>query len=682
MSVLQYVLAGLALGAIYAIASASLVVTHVSSGVFNFAFGAMAFAVARFYYFLHTESGWPIVAAAVVSLGIFAPALGALLYALLFRHLRLRPPLIKVVATIGVSVALPPAIDLIFGKLPNATAPGLAPTPVAVFHPFGATVTMDQIVNYLGLLTVVCVGVAVLRLTDVGLRIRALVDSPALTGLSGVNSSRVSLGVWAATTTLAGLAGILVAPTAGLTTEGMTFLMAAAFAAVVAARLTSLPIAVLAALAMGVVTTVVQRYLDPESALSAQVVPSIPFAFMLLFLLYYAARGLVGDGPAGGTLDRAIRVEDGGARGADHRPGQRSPSAVASAAGLFVVAALPLVLDEYWAGLVASGLALSLVLLSYTLATGEGGMLWLCQITFAGLGALISAELTTTYGWPPLAAVLIGAVPVLALGVAIGLLSIRLGDLYVALVTLTFGLLVQTLVFTRDRFNNYGQGVAMSRPGFAEDDRVFAYLTLVAFAVLALFLVNFRRSTAGLAIIAVRWSEDGSRTVGLSIVRTKLLVSALATYIAAVGGGFLAMDAQAALLDSYNVFGGLIWLAVLVTIGSRSPAAALVAGLSFHLLPGVFHTYLPTGWGEVPVLLFGLGAIMVAKDPDGVLAMHARQLRGLMDRRAGRRADPVPSDGAGAPPPSPAGNGTLPASGPDDRPKASSESELTGGERA
>ncbi|TDC91596.1 ABC transporter permease [Actinomadura sp. 7K507] len=663
---LQYVLAGLALGAIYAIASASLVVTYVSSGVFNFAFGAMAFAVARFYYFLHTENGWPIVAAAAVSLGIFAPLLGALLYGLLFRHLRLRPPLIKVVATIGVSVALPPAVDLIFGKLANTTAPGLAPVPLKVFHPFGATMTMDQVVNYLGLAVVLVAGVAVLRFTDAGLKIRALVDSAALSGLSGVNASRVSLGVWAATTTLAGLAGILVAPTAGLSTDGMTYLMAAAFAAVIAARLTSLPIAVLAALAMGVVTTVSQRYLDPESALSAQIVPSIPFGFMLLFLLYYALRGRAGDGPAGGALDRAIRVEDVGAGGAAPRPGLRSPSTAAAVAALVVVAALPLVLDEYWAGLAVTGLALSLVLLSYTLVTGEGGMIWLCQITFAGLGALVSAELATSYGWPPLVAVVVGALPVVVLGVAIGLLTIRLGDLYVALVTLTFGLLVQTLVFTRDRFDNYGQGVPMPRPGFAEDNRVFAYLTLGAFIVLALLLINFRRSTGGLAMSAVRWSEDGSRTVGLSIVRTKLLVSAIATYIAAVGGGFLAMDSQAALLDSYGVFGGLVWLAVLVTIGSRSPAAALVASLSFHLLPGVFHTYLPISWAEVPVLLFGFGAIMVAKDPDGILAMHARQLRGVLDRRArgpAVAAAPGPAGGlAGTPEPSP-------------------ESEPTGGER-
>lgn len=632
---LQYLFAGLALGAVYAIASVALVATYVSSGVFNFALGSMAFTVARFYYFLDTEQGWPILPAAAVSLLLFAPALGAVLYWLLFRHLRLRSPLIKVVATIGLSVALPPAVELVFGKLANVTAPGLAPTPLKVFHPFGAAVNLDQVMTYLGLAVVLTAGVAVLRFTDIGLKVRALVDSEALTGLSGVDPARVSLGVWAVGTVLAGLAGILIAPTAGLSVQGMTYLMAAAFAAVVAARLTSLPAAVAVALSMGVVTTVIQRYLDPESPLSARIVPSIPFAFMLLFLLYHALRRRAADQPVGGALDRAIRAEGGAADdgAADARRGGPDPSLVGAGITLLVVAALPLVLPEYWAGLTATGLALAIALLSYTLVTGEGGMIWLCQITFAGLGAVLSAELAAFHGWPPLLAVFGGALLVVAVGAVIGLLTIRLGDLYVALVTLTFGLLVQTLVFTHDRVHDYGVGTAMPRPGFAEDTRVFAYLALGTFLLLGLLIVNLRRSTAGLAMSAVRWSEDGARTLGLSVVRMKLLVSALATYTAAVGGGFLAMNSQSSMPDSYNVFSGLVWLAVLVTIGSRSLVAALVAGLSFHLFPGVFHSYLPSAWAEVPVLLFGLGAVMVAKDPDGVLAAQARGLRRLLARR-------------------------------------------------
>jgi branched-chain amino acid transport system permease protein len=122
-------------------------------------------------------------------------------------------------------------------------------------------------------------------------------------------------------------------------------------------------------------------------------------------------------------------------------------------------------------------------------------------------------------------------------------------------------------------------------------------------------------------------------------------VSGLATYVAAVGGGFLALNFQSSLPDSFNPFIGLIWLAVLVSVGSRSITAALVAGLVFALLPGVFQTYLPAGWTHLPTILFGLGAIMLARNPEGVIAMHARQLADLTRKRSDRRGRSEPGRG-------------------------------------
>ena len=115
-----------------------------------------------------------------------------------------------------------------------------------------------------------------------------------MTSLSGINPGRVAVGVWAVSAMLAGLAGILVAPTNGLTPEGMATLMAAAFAAVVAARLRSLAGAVAVSLAMGVVTDVVQEYLPPGSSFTAAIIPSIPFAFILIFLVIYLLRAGIG----------------------------------------------------------------------------------------------------------------------------------------------------------------------------------------------------------------------------------------------------------------------------------------------------------------------------------------------------------------------------------------------------
>lgn len=632
---ISYVVAGIALGAIYAVASSALVITYASAGILNFAFGAMAFAAARCYYALNTELGWPILPAALVALGIGGPGLGVLLWALLFRFLAGRPPAVSIVATIGLSVALPPLANLAFGARSVAAAPGLAPQPVAVLSVFGVAVNFDQLITYACVLVVLVVGTVVLRVSDMGLRVRAMVDSPALTTLSGSDPARITVGVWAFSGGLAGLAGVLLAPTAGLTVGGMTGLMAAAFAAVVAARLTQLPVAVLVSVAMGVTTAVAQWLLPTGGALAAAVVPAIPFLFMLAFLILHVARGRSGGtdgGRAGGTLDRAVAPAVRTSEVERGTPGSnRRPLPIGALIGVGALLALPLIVSGYWAGLLALGLAYALALLSYTFVTGEGGMIWLCQITFAGGGAIVAAALATHAGFSPLPAVLVGALAMVPIGLAIGLLTIRLGGIYVALVTLTFGLLVETLVYPLSEISQFGQGITLDRPIFAADQASLSYLVIGFLLLVVLFLFNLRRSTTGLALVAVRWSEPGARTMGISIVAMKLLVSGLATFVAALGGGFIAMVTGAAAPETFLTFNGLVWFAVLVSFGSRSIGAAVLGGLLFVLLPAAF-TMLPTAYAEVPALLFGLGAILVARHPEGALAVNAALVRSLLDR--------------------------------------------------
>ncbi len=635
---LQFVIAGLVLGGIYAIASAGLVITYTSSGILNFAFGALAFFIARFYYYLHTQESWGIVPAAVVSIGIAAPALGVVLYAVLFRHLRLSSPLIKVVATIGLLVAIPSLATLIFGNQAIQQAPGLAPEPVHVYQFLGVPVTLDQIIVYICVLLTVVVGAVVLRYTDVGLKVRAMVDSPAMTDLSGTNPTTISVGVWAVSTFFAGLCGVLAAPIIGLDPDNFTLLIAASFAAVVAAKLRSLPIAVAVGLLMGVATSLFQRYLPPASNWTTEIIDAVPFMVIAVVLVYnLVRRGRVGDTEGwGGALDRAIMPQG------ESRLGGSTESVVEEASLNFfgkyagpvvliaVVAALPLIVQGYWVGLMAEAFAYGVIFLSWTIVTGEGGMLWLCQITFAGVGALTTAQLANNHGWPVLAAVVAGGVVALVMGIIVGFLSIRLGDLYVALVTLTFGLLMENLVFTLPSFVNQGLGLNLNRPSFATTDLSYTYVCLAAFIIIALFIVNFRRSTTGLALNAARWSEAGARTSGISVVQMKVIAGGLAALIAGIGGGLLALAQTTFQPSEFATFAGLVWLAVLVTIGVRSNAAALMAGLSFVMLPALTQAYLPTWTANILPVLFGLGAISAAKYPDGALAEQSRRLRRLL----------------------------------------------------
>jgi branched-subunit amino acid ABC-type transport system permease component len=260
--------------------------------------------------------------------------------------------------------------------------------------------------------------------------------------------------------------------------------------------------------------------------------------------------------------------------------------------------------------------------------------------------------------------------------------------------TLAFSLLVEQLVFARGEFDNFGAGVAISRPiflGVDFNDRTNFFLLLaVVFCVVAALVVNLRRSTTGLVLASMRSSEPAAATVGVSIVRSRLLAFAVSSFIAGLGGALYAVTIERAQPTSYNVLIGIVWLAIVVTWGVRSVFGALLAGIVFAVVPqklsfilvlallftvggllarlvmsrrirtpvgaamavavgvvgivgvklligiDVPETVAGVSTRDMPTLLFGLGAIFLAREPRGVLFNIVNRLRLRQAQRESR----------------------------------------------
>ena len=84
-----------------------MVLTYQTSGIFNFAHGAVAFVTAYFFYQLNTGQGVPVVPAAILSVVVFAPLLGLALDRILLRRLATAPVYARIVGTVGLLIALP-----------------------------------------------------------------------------------------------------------------------------------------------------------------------------------------------------------------------------------------------------------------------------------------------------------------------------------------------------------------------------------------------------------------------------------------------------------------------------------------------------------------------------------------------------------------------------------------------
>jgi branched-chain amino acid transport system permease protein len=305
---------------------------------------------------------------------------------------------------------------------------------------------------------------------------------------------------------------------------------------------------------------------------------------------------------------------------------------------------LTFTMAPFWTSYLPQGAAIAVIFLSYTLVTGEGGMIWLCQITFAGIGALTAAQLATERGWPVEIAVLAGGVLAGVVGLIVSLITVRLGALYTALVTLTFGLLVERLVFTRDTFAQRGIGVPIDPPSYVDTDAKLTILCLAVFLLVAYFIINLRRSTTGLALNAVRWSEAGARTIGVSPRQSKVMVGSIAAVVAGIGGGLLAIANGTALPANFSTLEGIIFLATLVAMGVRSNAGALIAGLTYTLSPAMLQVYVDPVWAPVPIILFGVGAVYLTRNADGWIPELGGQLYWLAERasRVVKRSDEPP----------------------------------------
>ncbi|HXY92456.1 MAG TPA: branched-chain amino acid ABC transporter permease, partial [Acidimicrobiia bacterium] len=385
-----YFISGLVVGGIYAIFVLGLVLTYKSSRIFNFAQGAMAFFVAATYHSLHSEYGWSIPVAGVVAILAVAPLLGLFLWAVLFRLLTGTSETVRLVSTIGLYVALPALTVMIWGEEPFITAPGLAPTPVAVWHVFGVGINADQ-VAVLAAAIAIAVGMTLfLRYTTFGLQVRGAVDAPRVASLTGTNTALVSALSWMVGTTTAGLAGVLLSPIRGLDPFNFTLLLIASFAAVVIARLESLPLAFAGAMLLGLAQEISVKYIpnDAPQVIVSGLRPSIPFLIMAFFLFAYS--GLGREKYARDRMPSSGRTTPEVSRAPLWR---RLVAPVLVLLAVFVV--VPDLVSGFWLGIVGSGIALSIIFLGQTVVTGEGGMISLCQITFAGIGAIASAQLIT-----------------------------------------------------------------------------------------------------------------------------------------------------------------------------------------------------------------------------------------------------------------------------------------------
>jgi branched-chain amino acid transport system permease protein len=639
----QYLIAGLATGGIYAIFSMSIVVTYNASRVFNFAQAGIAFALAYLFYEFNTVKHLSVPVSFVLVVLVIAPLLGLALWWLLLGRLAEQPTVVKIAATIGLQVALSGAVLVAFGHQQIASVHGLISSPRELFRIAGVNVSNEQFLIIMVALAIGVLGAVVLYGTPAGLVVRGSVDSPLMSVLVGTNPKRVAACVWMAGTAIAGIAGILVMPQIGLDSTSFARFMAASLAGVVIGRLTNVWLAFGGAILVGVAQSVITPYLPSTGLAASAIQPSLPFAFMVLAMMYHLrSRHVREEAMAREVASVASKVQQ---RLANQAALLRSKDGswdryVGWVVLAVVLVVTPFVLTGSWLGTVVAGLAFAVVFLSNRAVTAEAGIINLCQVTLAGIGAVAVGQLTTVYHVPVLLAVLLSAVVGGIAGIVVGLVCLPLGQLYAAITTFAIALLADQSLFVYSNYSNFDSGVIVSRPSIGSftfsSNLSFYILLLVILAVLIFLLYRLRRSMTGLLFASLRSGRSRAETFGFRVNTARMAAFILGAGIAALGGALIATNQLVAYPAQFDAVTGLTWFAVAVAQGSGSMGGAVVAGVSLSVLPQVFSIFLPARLGDVPTVLFGLAAIMLVNNPQGVnpaLRAQARQLARWTERR-------------------------------------------------
>jgi branched-chain amino acid transport system permease protein len=251
-----FLVTGLALGAVYALSGVGMVVLYRATGVLYLAFGAVG-AFGALVAWQLTQSGWNIWPAYAVAVG--SSAVVTLAYGMVFGPaLAAREPLVKATATLGLTLILLGAMDLLWTSSGGASRSIALPTDNHGFMVGQINVTTTQVICLAAGVVITFGTGAFLRFTKLGTTMRAMANDREITATLGVPIRRVEAAAWLGCGVLAGLAGVVLADLVALDATTLTFLVISSLAAALIAQLRSIVVTFLAALVIGVVDAAIE----------------------------------------------------------------------------------------------------------------------------------------------------------------------------------------------------------------------------------------------------------------------------------------------------------------------------------------------------------------------------------------------------------------------------------------
>jgi branched-chain amino acid transport system permease protein len=310
---------------------------------------------------------------------------------------------------------------------------------------------------------------------------------------------------------------------------------------------------------------------------------------------------------------------------------------------LLVLALLPLLVGKYLLSIAITVGIAAIGAIGLNLLTGVTGLISLGQAGFLAAGCYITALLIADYRWPPELALLAAGVVSALLSLVIGLPSLRLKGLYLAITTLAFSFIITHFLLYAEALTHGPYGVRVENLRFlgldlARLDHLF-WLVLAVLLLTVLGALNLMRTRIGRAFTAIRDHDVAARVMGISLTRYKLAAFMVSSFVVGMSGGLMAFQFRFINVDLFSLLISIEALAMIIVGGLGSVAGAILGAVFIVLLPeavraltdllpaaltGMLSTYVY----EVRGLLTGLAIIVMLRiEPHGLIGLwrHARR---------------------------------------------------------
>ncbi|MCA0405184.1 MAG: branched-chain amino acid ABC transporter permease [Proteobacteria bacterium] len=280
--------------------------------------------------------------------------------------------------------------------------------------------------------------------------------------------------------------------------------------------------------------------------------------------------------------------------------------------GLFIAlcVAFPFMASEYWLYMACLVAIHVISVTGLNIVTGFTGLVSLGQAAFMGVGAYAVAYAETKLGTPALLNLLAAGLLTAAVGALVGIPSLRVKGLYLAIATIASSIILHFIFANWDSVTNGVKGVSVppARIFGVELGRPFAlYFLILPLAFLSVLgAANLFRTRIGRAFIAIRDRDISAEVLGIPLLRYKLMSFALASFYAGVAGGLWAYFFRVVTPESFPFVYSIFFLAAIIVGGMGSILGSILGAVFMTMVPEV----LKIGVGVASPLLSDAVAVL------------------------------------------------------------------------